>query len=270
MNRTHTFAIGDVHGRADLLRGLLDGISELAERNGYTYRVVFLGDIIDRGSDSREAMNLVSSTLKQIPGSRLVLGNHDSFVLRILDEQDPGRKQVLLLHWITEMGGGATLASYGFDFSNADLDRILDVVDADHIAILRAAEKYVELDRHVLVHAGLEPGVPLALQDPYKLMWIREPFLSSTESFGKTVVHGHTPTSSMMVERFHRRIAVDTGAYDRSILSAIQILPDGAESVLQSVAPVQGVVKVIEASMLDLGSGGRSAGPAFNGRMRNV
>ncbi|MBX5132652.1 serine/threonine protein phosphatase [Rhizobium lentis] len=255
MSKIHTFAIGDIHGRADLLRGLLDGILERSARIGYAYRIVFLGDIIDRGPDSREAMNLVLSTLKEIPDSRLVLGNHDSFVLRILDEQDLGRKQALLLHWITKMGGAATLASYGYDFSNADLDRILDVIDADHIAILRAAEKYVELDRHVLVHAGLEPGVPLSRQDPYKLMWIREPFLSFTGSFGKTVVHGHTPTLSMMVERFHRRISVDTGACERSILSAIQILPDGSEKILQSVAPARGVIKVIDGGILDLGSG---------------
>lgn len=266
----HTFAIGDVHGRADLLRGLLDGISERAARAGYAYRIVFLGDIIDRGPDSREAMSLVSSTLKQIPGSKLVLGNHDSFILRILDEQDPGRKQALLLHWIAKMGGDATLASYCFDFSNANLDRIFDVIDDDHIEILRAAETYVELDSHVLVHAGIEPGVPLHQQDPYKLMWIREPFLSFAGPFGKTVVHGHTSTSSMMVERFHRRIGVDTGAHDRGILWAIQILPDGSERILQSVAPVRGVVKVIDGSILDLGGGGRTARLAFEGRVRNA
>ncbi|OAP48443.1 metallophosphoesterase [Sinorhizobium saheli] len=246
MTSTHTFAIGDVHGRADLLRSLLDGISDRAGRIGCAHRIVFLGDIIDRGPNSREAMNLVSSTLKEIPDSRLVLGNHDSFILRILDEQDSGRKQALLLHWIAKMGGRATLASYGFDFSNADLDRILDVVDVvdvDHVAILRGAEKYVELDDHILVHAGVEPGVPLTRQDPYKLMWIREPFLSFSESFGKAVVHGHTPTSSLMVERFHRRIAIDTGAHDRSILSALHIPPRGSEKVLQAVAPLQGAVR---------------------------
>ncbi|MEF3133407.1 metallophosphoesterase [Rhizobium sp. 268] len=269
MTSTHTFAIGDVHGRADLLRNLLDGILDRAGRTGYAFRIVFLGDIIDRGPDSREAMNLVSSTLKQIPGSRLVLGNHDSFVLRILDEQDPSRKQALLLHWISKMGGGATLASYGFDFSNADLDRILDVVDIDHVAILRGAEKYVELDDHILVHAGVVPGVPLARQDPYKLMWIREPFLSFPESFGKTVVHGHTPTSSLMVERFHDRIAIDTGAYDRSILSALHIPPRGSEKVLQALAPRQGAVSVIDGGFLDLG-GGQITGHMHGGFAKNA
>ncbi|WP_052182816.1 metallophosphoesterase [Rhizobium sp. YS-1r] len=257
MTSVHTFAIGDVHGRADLLRALLDGISKQAECLGIVYRIVFLGDIVDRGPDSRQAMNLVAETLKQIPASRLILGNHDSFILRILDETDPFRKQALLLHWIAKMGGAATLASYGFDLSDA-LDRILDVVDVDHVAILRAAERYVELDHHILVHAGVEPGVPLAQQDPYKLMWIREPFLSFTGSFGKTVVHGHTPTS-VMVERIRGRIAIDTGAHDRSILSALHIPPRGSERVLQAVAPVRNVVTLIDGGFLDLG-GGQVAG----------
>lgn len=269
MTSVHTFAIGDVHGRADLLRALLDGISRQAACLGIVYRIVFLGDIVDRGPDSRQAMNLVAETLKLLPASRLILGNHDSFILRILDETDLFRKQALLLHWIAKMGGAATLASYGFDFSDAALDRILDVVDVDHVAILRAAERYVELDHHILVHAGVEPGVPLARQDPYKLMWIREPFLSFTGSFRKTVVHGHTPTSSLMVERFHRRIAIDTGAHDRSILSALRIPPRGSEKVLQAVAPLQGVVTVIDGGFLDLG-GGQVAGHLHGGFAKNA
>lgn len=258
MTDIHTFAIGDVHGRPDLLRALLDGIALRAVRLEFSYRVVFLGDIVDRGPDSRQAMDLVRRTMRDIPGSRLILGNHDSFILRILDEPDPGRKQALLLHWVANMGGGATLASYGFGFSDVELDQVLDVIDGDHVEMLRSAERHVEMDHHVLVHAGLEPGVPLSGQDPYKLMWIREPFLSHRGSFGKTVVHGHTPTSSMMVERFHGRIGVDTGAYDRNVLSALHIPPDGAEKALQAVAPVRSVATVIEGSILDLG-GGRSA-----------
>lgn len=253
MINIHTFAIGDVHGRADLLERLLGGIEDRASRLEAPYQVVFLGDIVDRGPDSRQAMNLVSATLEQIPGSRLILGNHDSFILRILDEPDPGRKQALLLHWVAKMGGGATLASYGFDFPDVDPDRVLDVIDADHVKMLRAAEKHVELDHHVLVHAGIEPGVPLDRQDPYKLMWIREPFLSHSGSFGKTVVHGHTITSSIMVERFHGRIAVDTGACERGLLSALHISPRGDTTAIQAVAPVPSVVTVIDGGILDIG-----------------
>ncbi len=269
MNSIHTFAIGDIHGRADLLRGLLDGISSRASRMGYTYRIVFLGDVIDHGPESRQAMSLVSTTLNQIPGSRLILGNHDSFILRMLDETDQVRKQALILHWIAKMGGGATLASYGLDFSDVDPARILDVIDAGHVEILRGAEKYVELDRHILVHAGLEPGVAMDRQDPYKMMWIREPFLSHRGSFGKTVVHGHTATSSMMAERFHGRIAIDTGAYERGLLSALHIMPDGRETVVQAVAPVAGVVTVINGGILDLGIA-NTAHSRFVGRLRNA
>lgn len=248
----HTFAIGDIHGRADLFGGLLDEISSRASRMGFTYRIVFLGDVIDRGPDSRQAMTLVSDTLKSIAGSKLILGNHDSFILRIQDETDPFKKQALILHWIAKMGGGATLASYGFDFSEIDLDRILDVVDPGHVKILRGAEKYVELDHHILVHAGLEPGMPLDRQDPYKLMWIREPFLRYRGSFGKTVVHGHTVTSSMMAERFHDRVAIDTGAFERGLLSALHIMPGGRQRVIHAVAPVQNVVTVVDGSILNL------------------
>ncbi|MCD4660465.1 metallophosphoesterase [Agrobacterium sp.] len=270
MTSVHTFAIGDVHGRTDLLRALLDGISRQAACLGIVYRIVFLGDIVDRGPHSRQAMHLVAETLKQLPASRLILGNHDSFILRILDETDLPRKQALLLHWIARMGGAATLASYAFDSSDdAALDRILDVVDVDHVAILRAAERYVELDHHILVHAGVEPGVPFARQDPYKLMWIREPFLSFTGSSRKTVVHGHTPTSSLMVARCHGRIAIDTGAHNKGILSALHIHHRGSERILQAVAPVRGVVTVIDDGFLDLG-GVQVAGHLHGGFAKNA
>ncbi len=153
--------------------------------------------------------------------------------------------QALLLHWVAKMGGGSTLASYGSGFFDSELDRILHVIDACHLKMLRAAENHVELDGHILVHAGLEPAVSLERQDPYKMMWIREPFLSHQGSFGKIVVHGHTVTTSGSVERFHGRIAVDTGAYDTSILSALHIRADGSGSVLQAVSDDRNMVTVM-------------------------
>lgn len=268
MINIHTFAIGDIHGRADLLERLLGAIEDRASRLEAPYQIVFLGDIVDRGPDSRQAMNLVSAALARIPGSRLILGNHDSFILRILDEADQGRKQALLLHWVAKMGGGTTLASYGCDFSDTELDRILDVIDAGHLNMLRAAENHVELDGHILVHAGLDPAVSLERQDPYKMMWIREPFLSHQGSFGKIVVHGHTVTTSGSVERFHGRIAVDTGAYDTSILSVLHIRPDGSESVLQAVSDNRSMVTVMVGRILDIGH--REAAPCLQGRARNA
>ncbi|MEH7870198.1 metallophosphoesterase family protein [Rhizobium laguerreae] len=239
----HTFAIGDVHGRADLLKALLDEIDKKASRLVSTYRVVFLGDIIDRGPDSRKAMDLVARTLAEVPGSRLILGNHDSYALRIIDETNPFRKQALLLHWISQMGGAATLASYGFKFKEATLDVVAEVIDGEHIDMLRAAQHYFELEYHILVHAGLEPGIPLQSQDPYKLMWIREPFLSYAETFGKTVVHGHTPVDTMWVQRFPNRIAIDTDAHVSGTLSALHVHPSGRVEVIQAQS-VAGLIAV--------------------------
>jgi len=231
---THTFAIGDVHGRADLLKPLLEEISKKADSSGFEYRVVFLGDIIDRGPDSRKAMDLVAQTLDTVPGSRLILGNHDSYPLRIIDEVDPSRKQALLLHWITRMGGAATLSSYGFDFAEVSLDVVRKAMNPAHIDIFRAAQHYVEMNDYILVHAGLEPGVHLQSQDPYKLMWIREPFLDFAGSFGKVVVHGHTPIDTAWVQQFPNRIAIDTGAYESNLLSALHIWPSGELEVVQA------------------------------------
>ncbi|OWK23962.1 hypothetical protein AJ87_26595 [Rhizobium yanglingense] len=86
MTDKHTYAVGDVHGRADLLEGLLRSILIEAALGGFEFSVVFLGDIIDRGPDSRQAMQLVVDTINNQPGSALILGNHDWFPIRILDE----------------------------------------------------------------------------------------------------------------------------------------------------------------------------------------
>ena len=98
--------------------------------------------------------------------------------------------------------------------------------------MLRGACRYVELPGHVLVHAGIAPGVPLAEQTAYDLMWIREPFLSHGGPFGKTVVHGHSVTTSGRCEVFANRIGIDTGAYESGRLSAVHIEPSGSISFL--------------------------------------
>lgn len=234
LREQHTFAIGDIHGRADLLDTLLKAIDEQAVDAGVSYRIVFLGDVIDRGPRSQEAMDIVAATLDRIPGSRLILGNHDWFPIRILDELTGDKQEMALAFWIHNLRGGATLMSYGLDpddFSVADLATKLP---ARHLDLLRGAASHVELAHHILVHAGLAPGVPLSQQSAYDLMWIRGPFLTSTESFGKMVVHGHTVTESGQCEIAANRICIDTGAYRTGRLSAAWIHPDGEVSYLQT------------------------------------
>lgn len=223
----HTFAIGDVHGRADLLEELLYGIWCKAGTKRFKYRVVFLGDIIDRGPDSRRAMDLVVRTIREVPGSQLILGNHESLLLRIFDEGDSR-----IYNWWDE-GGQQTLASYGYTGQQPrDAAAIRDIIDPEHIECMLAAKHYIELENHILVHAGIKPGVPIEQQDPYDLLWIRAGFLDHVPSFGKMIVHGHTPNRSNMVEQWPNRIAVDTGAYESDLLAAAHIDPAGDVSVV--------------------------------------
>ncbi|MEA3537022.1 metallophosphoesterase [Rhizobium sp. CC-YZS058] len=231
----HTFAIGDVHGRADLLRDLLEGIRCKARTKRFKYRVVFLGDIIDRGPDSRGAMDLVIETLREVPGSELILGNHESLLLRVIDEGD-GR----FYNWFTQ-GGMETLRSYGHPVGVvANSDTARQLIPDEHIGTMRAAAHYVELPDYVLVHAGIRPGVPLEQQDPYDLMWIRAGFLDHMRPFRKLVVHGHSPTRSKLVEQWPGRIAIDTGACRDGRLSTLHIQPSGGLSVIYASGCAEG------------------------------
>ncbi len=233
----HTFAIGDVHGRADLLEEMLLGIGQKSVRERFAYRIVFLGDIIDRGPESCRALDLVVETLRELPGSKLIRGNHDWFPLRILENEGEFGEFAYGLHWQGN-GGIETLRSYGYEDGEITADLIRRTMGEEHLTCLRQAEPFLELDHHILVHAGLRPGVLLDRQDPYDLMWIRDEFLYQDRPFGKIVVHGHTITSSEHVEILPNRIAIDTGAYDTGVLSALQITPSGDMEVLEAVASV--------------------------------
>ncbi len=241
----HTFAIGDIHGRADLLETLIHAIEKRALDMAIDYSIVFLGDVIDRGPDSRRAMELVEEVIARKPGSSLVLGNHDWFPVRILDELSGDEADMALNHWIYRLGGGHTLLSYGFDpdeFSVSDLEKH---IPARHLALLRSAVSYVELEHHILVHAGLAPNIPLAHQSRHDMMWIAEPFLNSTEIFEKTVIHGHTVTPSRHCEKARHRIGIDTGAYATGRLSAAHIHPDGVVDFLETSTTQLGAVQVV-------------------------
>jgi serine/threonine protein phosphatase 1 len=231
----HIFAIGDVHGRADLLRPLLNYIDEIATRNNDEYRIIFLGDIIDRGPQSREAMDLVVETLKRRPSSILIRGNHDWFPVRILDELAGDQQRAALHHWISRLGGDATLRSYGHEPFSVAPRELLSVFPSEHLKALREATAFVDVGDYLFVHAGIIPGVPLTDQRAYDMMWVREEFLSCVDhGLDKIVVHGHTVTTSGLPELMKNRIALDTGAYDSGLLTAFQISLDGRQAFLGS------------------------------------
>ncbi len=210
------YAIGDLHGRADLLETLLHRIAVEAERHrDDTQRtLIFLGDYIDRGASSR---GVVERLLRDpLPGFTTVrlLGNHEEAMLDFLDERSDG------LDWLS-YGGLETLMSYGVPLRGfpdtaeraAELRDVLrDAVPQAHVGFFRNCTMYHTVGDYVFVHAGVRPGVPLQDQNPADLLWIRDEFLRARQPLpGKVVVHGHTICD--LPQDLGHRVNIDTGAF---------------------------------------------------------
>lgn len=224
------YAIGDIHGCAGLLDEMVARVrADLATRPHPEPRLVFLGDYMDRGPDSRGVLDrLIALRDGPIPASFL-LGNHDAMTLAFLDDPEAQDRP---LHWLhPNMGGTATVLSYGVEPAVAEGERrgIHDAFRARfpdaHRAFLESCTLRLALGGYLFVHAGIRPGTPLETQDPEDLIWIREPFLSSRADHGAKVVHGHTVVR--LVEHHANRIAVDTGAVATGVLSCVVL--EGAE-----------------------------------------
>lgn len=257
-----TYAIGDVHGRADLVGGLLSFIEAENKSGLVDYRVIFLGDIIDRGPDSRQAMDLVVQELARRPESKLILGNHEEFLLLFLDR--PDKREIVFEHWMSN-GGLAAAASYGLDVRRPYVDvreaheLLLGLLEREptHISAMRSAASYILAGDHILVHAGLRPGIAIELQTEKDLRTIRAPFLECDFRFERIVVHGHTVTSSRSPEVYANRIAIDTGADRFGILTAL-VLEEGRPNRFLSIRAFEGNILVSETEPL-LATKARSA-----------
>ncbi len=222
------YAVGDIHGRADQLAQLLGMIRDDCERGPRPSRidVILLGDYIDRGRDSAAVLELLSDLALPCINLTLLRGNHEQVLLDL--SVRPHVRQ--LSQWLT-YGGLETLASYGLSsqllYSN-DMDAILvamqQVVPQAHLDLLAAMPLHCRIGDYFFVHAGVRPKRPIEAQDAHDLLWIREPFLSSSDDFGAVVVHGHS--ISRAVEDKPNRIGIDTGAYATGILTAVVLEAD--------------------------------------------
>lgn len=223
------YAIGDVHGRADLLERLLSRIGEdAALAPAGTRRVlVYLGDYVDRGLQSREVIDLVLNGTP--PGFETIClkGNHEDCMLRFLEDPATGP------HWFS-IGGDATIMSYGVRPANGlpafqrfeqAAHELREKLPPAHLGFLQNLQLMYEAGDYLFVHAGLRPGVPIHEQDPEDLMWIREAFLNGPNCHGKLVVHGHSPSRQPAV--FEHRIGIDTGAFFTNVLTCLVV--EGSE-----------------------------------------
>ena len=210
------YAIGDVHGRADLLAEMHQRIArDLARRPVADWRVIHLGDYIDRGPDSAGALELLLDYQGEGHGDFLI-GNHDRFLLDFLIDPEGADFDL----WIVN-GGIHTLDSFGIDgmtmaYSNDENacrrlhDKLIAAMRPGLPEFLGGLSQMLRFGDYVFVHAGVRPGVPLEDQSAHDLVWIREPFLSSGEDHGAVIVHGHTPVETVDVRP--NRIGIDTGA----------------------------------------------------------
>lgn len=194
---TLTYAIGDVHGCLGKLTRLLDRCR--AHANSNAMRFVFLGDYTDRGPDSHGVVALLMQMERETPQEVICLrGNHDAMVVSAATE-GPATEE-----WWIENGGDATLESYRVTRA-AELP-------AEHLRWFGGLAFYHDDGRRYFVHAGVKPGVPRDRQSDHDRIWIREPFLSCGDSFGRLIVHGHTPLVSAKPDVRANRINIDTGA----------------------------------------------------------
>ena len=206
------YAIGDIHGHAELLERLIEKIDrDLSDVPGRDCLTVTVGDYIDRGPASRTVLDRLSGN--PFPTNYIALrGNHEGMLERFLVE--PASVSDWRL-W----GGLETLHSYGLDISGlmrgrgheAAAEALRAAMPAAHADFLRNLKPSLTIGRYFLCHAGVRPGVPLDRQSDEDLLWIRKEFLDSRDDFGKIVVHGHTPSPEPELRL--NRINVDTGVY---------------------------------------------------------
>jgi len=227
---TIVYAIGDVHGRIDLLQSLEQRIVEDAATRGAARRViVYLGDFVDRGYESRAVIEHLLET--EIAGFERVflMGNHEEYMIRFLEDSSKARG------WFAN-GGIETLMSYGVvaggsGATDTDLARVQSEFRAalpdSHKAFLAGLPVMHREGDYLFVHAGIRPGVAIEDQDPEDLRWIRRDFLDDKRDYGVVVVHGHTITEHP-VDR-PNRIGVDTGAYASSRLTCAVLVEDRRE-----------------------------------------
>jgi serine/threonine protein phosphatase 1 len=219
------YAIGDIHGRSDLLMELLALIaSDLKCSPIGDAAIVTLGDYIDRGPDSRGVLERLA--VQKLPAPIVALrGNHEAMLFDFLSEPQSAQE------W-RRFGGLETLHSYGLDVSELQkgrgfseaAEKFREALPASHLDFLESTPLHYSAGDYYFCHAGIRPNVPLEAQEERDLLWMREPFISAQANFGKLVVHGHTPVAEPDIRS--NRINIDTGAYISGRLTCLVLEAD--------------------------------------------
>jgi serine/threonine protein phosphatase 1 len=219
-----TYAIGDIHGRFDLFKRMIQRIRQDIEMSGGYGRIVLLGDYIDRGYESAKVLGGIIS-LRQQNWCEVVelLGNHEQVLLKFLADPSIGPE------WF-RFGGFETVRSFGVPLARDPESpeewklvcaRLNAAIPPEYLSLLKSMKCRFDAGDYVFVHAGVDPDVDLSRQTQEALLWIREPFLRVRRACEKAVVHGHTTSEEVVNEVW--RIGLDTGAYATGVLSAVRL-----------------------------------------------
>ena len=217
------YAVGDIHGRVDLLEHLLAKIhADLQHRPAPKTLLVFVGDLVDRGPSSAQVIERLRCYRRDGVRPVFLLGNHEEVLLRII----AGDSSVVE-SWL-KFGGLQCLQSYGVTLASIrgrSAEQVVEIVRAsvppEHVEFLESFADSCRFGDYLFVHAGIRPGVEVDQQSQADLRWIREPFLFDERDHGFVVVHGHTITDE--VDERPNRIGIDTGAYRSGVLTALAI-----------------------------------------------
>ncbi len=219
------YAIGDIHGRVDLLIRLIDTIIEdSSARQKVRYQVlIFLGDYIDRGPESSQVIDFLVNHLPKRFKTVFLKGNHEQMMLEAV------KNKQALPTWFHN-GGKATLHSYGIDpekyifkpGATQILGELLEQkMPAKHKKFYKNLKLNTTFGDYFFVHAGVNPVIPLEEQKERDMLWIRQRFLQYKRKFEKTIIHGHTITASPEVRS--NRVGIDTGAWRTGRLTALRL-----------------------------------------------
>ena len=195
------YIIGDIHGCLGMLTNLMDKIEWRSDRD----TLIFLGDYIDRGDNSKGVVDLMLKLVETSTNVHCLMGNHEDIFLTFLAGED--------ITTFFANGGETTLESYLVD------GEIL--IPPDHITFFKSLRTWIELDDYYVVHAGLRPGVEIEGQTQEDLIWIRDTFIYSDYDFGKKVIFGHTPFTKPLVT--DNKIGLDTGAVYGNRLTCLEL-----------------------------------------------
>lgn len=231
------FAVGDIHGRADLLARMLDRLEqEVADAGAAAPLLIFLGDYVDRGPDSASVISMLLDWRPAGFEVRFLKGNHEVAMMAFLE--DPIAHRGWLAH-----GGLDTMASYGVSplptiaasdaVVGATARRLRQVLPDAHLDFLHGLERLVVVGDYAFVHAGIDCGRPIQSQSDDDLFWARHRFLSDKRKSSHLIVHGHTPVDAPY--RDSRRICIDIGAYATGRLCAARFEGDKVSFFLVSV-----------------------------------